>query len=92
VCAVAFSGSNGRTAVEARNTFSLDQLAMSTANLYAGPQPGAFLLGIPSGPMVGKRAGAPGTSSSGFGHPKRGHQGGDSSSQIGAEKDGGLLH
>ncbi len=57
VCAVAFSGASWKDqwlgsrpiAVEKANTalsFSLDGMAMSTANLYAGAQPEGFLFGI----------------------------------------------
>jgi hypothetical protein len=57
VCAVAFSGNNwgdqwlGSRAIAAEkantaNAFSLDKMALSTANLYAGTQPGGFLFGL----------------------------------------------
>jgi uncharacterized protein GlcG (DUF336 family) len=57
VCAVAFSGSRpedqwlGSRAIAAEkantaNALSLDQSALSTANLYAGAQPGGFLFGL----------------------------------------------
>lgn len=57
VCAITFSGSKatdqwlGSRAIAAEkantaNAFSLDQTAISTANLYAGAQPGGFLFGI----------------------------------------------
>lgn len=57
ICAIAFSGSKpgdqwpGGRAVAAEkantaNAFSLDTFAFSTANLYAGAQPGGMLFGI----------------------------------------------
>ncbi len=57
VCAVAFSGSNrnsqwpGSRAISAQkantaNAFSLDTLALSTANLYSAVQPGGSLFGL----------------------------------------------
>ena len=57
VCAVAYSGTNvgaqwpGSRVISAQkantaNAFSLDGMALSTANLYAGVQPGGFLYGI----------------------------------------------
>ena len=57
VCAIAFSGSKPEDqwlgsraiAVEKANTanaLSLDKMALSTANLYAGAQPGGFLYGL----------------------------------------------
>jgi uncharacterized protein GlcG (DUF336 family) len=57
VCAIAFSGATWKDqwlgsrpiAVEKANTalsFSLDGMALSTANLYAGAQPEGFLFGI----------------------------------------------
>ena len=60
VCAVAFSGGSwdeqwlGSRVIAAQkantaNAFSLKAVALSTANLYAGAQPGGFLYGIPSG-------------------------------------------
>lgn len=60
VCAVAFSGKSwdeqwlGSRVIAAQkantaNAFSLRAVALSTANLYAGAQPGGFLYGIPSG-------------------------------------------
>lgn len=60
VCAVAFSGRSwdeqwlGSRVIAAQkantaNAFSLKAVALSTANLYAGAQPGGFLYGIPSG-------------------------------------------
>lgn len=60
VCAVAFSGKSwdeqwlGSPVIAAHkantaDAFSLEAVALSTANLYAGAQPGGFLYGIPSG-------------------------------------------
>lgn len=57
VCAIAFSGGKPEdqwpgsraVAVEKANTanaVSLDKMALSTANLYAGAQPGGFLFGL----------------------------------------------
>ena len=57
VCAVAFSGANytsqwlGSRAISAQkantaNDFSLDNLALSTANLYSATQPGGSLFGL----------------------------------------------
>jgi Haem-degrading len=57
VCAIAFSGSKpedqwpGGRAIAAEkantaNALSLDKMALSTANLYAGAQPGGFLYGL----------------------------------------------
>ncbi len=57
VCAVAFSGSDrgaqwpGSRAISAQkantaNSFSLDGLALSTANLFSAVQPGGFLYGL----------------------------------------------
>lgn len=57
VCAVAFSGSKpddqwpGSRAIAIEkagtaNAFSLDSFAISTANLYAGAQPGGYLFGL----------------------------------------------
>lgn len=57
VCAVAFSGAApddqwpGSRAISAEkantaNAFSLKSMALSTANLYAGAQPGGFLFGV----------------------------------------------
>jgi hypothetical protein len=57
VCAVAYSGQKwddqwiGSRAVAAQkantaNAFSVRQKAISTANLYAGAQPGGFLFGL----------------------------------------------
>ncbi len=57
VCAVAFSGANrgaqwpGSRAISAQkantaNSFSLDGLALSTANLFSAVQPGGFLYGL----------------------------------------------
>lgn len=58
VCAVAFSGSNrgsqwpGSRVISAQkantaNAFSLDSLALSTANLYSAVEPGGSLYGLP---------------------------------------------
>jgi uncharacterized protein GlcG (DUF336 family) len=57
VCAVAYTGESvgaqwpgsrliSATKANTANAFSLDGMALSTANLYAGTQPGGFLFGI----------------------------------------------
>jgi uncharacterized protein GlcG (DUF336 family) len=63
VCAVAFSGANrgsqwpGSRVISAQkantaNAFSLDGLALSTANLYSATQPGGSLYGRSHNPVV----------------------------------------
>lgn len=69
VCAIAFSGHRpgdqwlGSRAISAEkantaNAFSLKQTAISTANLYAGAQPGGFLFGITNTEPVSAAAAA----------------------------------